>query len=122
MRINFQFKFLIVLILVLIFMNIFMPFITMAVDEEFYDPREFDNGDYNTLSDTTIGNKNLSIKSVLTRFFSLALNIVRIISLSWAILMAFAIAIKYMTGSTGIKAQISLHMLLVQFFYLVLMD
>lgn len=105
MKINFKFKFLIILFLVVLFINTLMPSITFAEDDEFYDPRQFDNGDYTKLSDTNIAG-GVSLKSVLNNFFSIILDIVRIIALSWAILMALAISIKYMTGSNGIKAQI----------------
>ena len=107
MKINFQFKFLIVLFLVILFTNALMPSITFAgVDEEFFDPRQFDEADYNEFSDTPIGSKSLTLGGILNNLFSIVLDIVRIIALSWAILMAFAISIKYMTGSNGIKAQI----------------
>ena len=105
---NFKFKFIITLFLVIVFMSIFTPFKTFAVDTTYLQPDQFDDSSYNKLSSAPIGKSTFG--GIITKFLAVILTILRIVAVGWAILMAISIAIKYMSGDGQIKAQLKVDM------------
>jgi len=80
-------------------LNIFAEATEMS---PYMDPKQFEGYEEATSAEvggTTVGGLIFIVGGYI-------LNIARIIALSWAILMLISIAIKYMTGSAQIKAQL----------------
>lgn len=98
---------LIIIFLIILLMNLFIPTNSLAIEGKFpdMDPNQFNNGSYNTASDTNIGSAG-SIGDIIRKIAGSVLAIVRIIALSWAIIMLISVAIKYMSSSPQIKAQL----------------
>ena len=109
MKINFGLKFLIVFILIILTMSALLPMVnvTSAMSNEYMKPDQFDSS-YNQLADTNVG--GISVGGVLRKGLGIVLTILRIVAVAWAIIMAVAIAIKYMTGSARVKSQLKTDM------------
>lgn len=102
---SFKFKLIIALVLVVMAFTISAPVVSMAIDKEYLRPDQFDDKNYNQLTDTQIGSKG-SLGDLMRKFLGVLLAIMRSIALGWAVLMLFFIAIKYFTGSSQVKAQL----------------
>ena len=113
MKINFRFKFIIIMILTILAFAEFMPMVSFAMNSGDMSVTQFDGSSYN-LIDKHIGTSkngvNITGKYIIVRGLGVILRAVRIIALSWAIICAFFIAIKYMSGSPQIKSMLKTDM------------
>lgn len=110
---NFKFKLIITIVLSVLFVNMFIPFFSNAVTEEYWNPKQFEDSSYDNYSSLNIvgyhpngATKNGTVGDLMYKIFGIILGLVRIVSLGYAIIMLIAIAGKYMTGSAQIKSQI----------------
>lgn len=101
---RFKSKFLIILILSVLMTSVVMP-VKLFATTSYMDPHQFDNSSYTQVSDAQVSD-TLTFGELLFRIGGFILNLVRIVALSWAILMLIAIAIKYMSGNAQVKAQL----------------
>ena len=103
---SFRFKFLTTLIISILIAAISMPLISIAAPSNmspYMDPNQFEGYEGATQVNVT---EDMTTGDLIFKIGGYVLNIVRIIALSWGILMLISIAIKYMTGSAQIKAQL----------------
>ena len=100
---------LIIICLIILLFNLLVPVNALAIEGKFpdMDPNQFNKGSYNTASETSIGSAG-SIGDIIRKIAGSVLSIVRIIALSWAIIMLIMVAIKYMSSSPQIKAQLKI--------------
>ncbi len=104
----FNFKMIIIVFLSILFIEILMPLnAALALDNQYIQKNQFDAG-YQQFEKAKVGNK--TVGKLITRSLGAILNILRIITLGWAIVMAVAIAVKYMTGSAQIRSQLKTDM------------
>ena len=101
---KFGLKFIIASILIVLLTSIIMPVCSLAIDKEYTNSKQFDS--YTSWANKNIGNTNGSIAKILKSTFGVLLKLARIIALGWAIIMLIAVAIKYMSGSAHVKAQL----------------
>ena len=105
MKRNFKLKFLITLTLITLFCAVVMPLTTFAMNSGYMDPEQFDDPSYDLVSQN-VPNSKFNVSKFLTQGLGVILTLVRIVALAWAVIMAFSIAFKYMTGSAQIKSQL----------------
>ena len=101
---KYGFKFIIALFLVVLLISSVMPVYSFAIDKEYTNAKQFDS--YDSWANKNIGGTRGSIAKLLKTLFSVVLNLVRIIAVGWAIVMLISVAIKYMSGSAHVKAQL----------------
>ena len=101
-----NFKLIISLALLMVFIGMFIPLDVFAFDDQYITQEQFDG--YENLSKTKIGGRKIG--GIIRRALGIILTMVRTITLGWAIIMAIAIAMKYMTGSAEIKSQLKTDM------------
>lgn len=99
MRLKTIFKILIVFLLLIMVSNIVFA-------ENLIDPNQFDP----YAAPITIGSSNKSVESLIVRALGVLLTLLRTIALGWAIIMCFAIAVKYMIAKPATKTQLKLDM------------
>ena len=103
---GFRFKFIIALFIAVLFVSALMPVKLFAIEQdEFLRPDQFDN--YTDLADANVpGTTNQAFRGTIIKAGGVILDIVRVIALSWGVLMLISIAIKYMSGNSQVKAQL----------------
>ena len=75
-----------------------------AIDKQYLGGDQFVTD--NSLLGKKIGATNGTLGELILKVFSIFLALIRIIALGWAIIMLISVAIKYMSGSPQIKAQL----------------
>ncbi|MBR2290043.1 MAG: hypothetical protein IJ867_05510 [Clostridia bacterium] len=97
------------MICVMITTSILMPQVAFAsgarTRSEDFSADQFDDSSYTGISNIQVTN-NANFGQLLTKALGVILNIVRIVALGWGIVMLIAIAMKYMSGSAQVKAQL----------------
>lgn len=99
----FNFKIMIIVFLSILFIEILMPLNALAIENQYIEKEQFD-ADFRNWENAKIANR--TVGGMITTSLGMVLNILRIITLGWAIIMAVAIAVKYMTGSSQAKSQL----------------
>ena len=97
-------KFIVALFLGMLLVTTILPVYSFAIDDQYTNTKQFDS--HNSVAYMKIGNTNGTIAKFIFKAFAIILNLVRIIAFGWAIIMLIAVAIKYMSGSPQIKAQL----------------
>lgn len=98
MRLKTIFKILIVFLLLIMVSNIVFA-------ENLIDPNQFEG--YGNLE---IPGTDKTAESLIVRVLGVLLTLLRILALGWAIIMCFAIAVKYMIAKPATKTQLKLDM------------
>ena len=119
-----NFKLIILVSLMMVFIGIFIPLNAFALDNQYITSGQFDEseaekskfkignkergGSYSKLTDFKVDDK--TVGGMISKALGIILTIVRTIALGWGIIMAIAIAMKYMTGSPQVKSQLKTDM------------
>lgn len=107
------FKIILIISLVVMAVQILVPIKVRALDNAYFQPDMFDG--YHNLEKANIGKAadpkdQKNVGGMIRKILEIVLAIVRTITLGWGIIMAVAIAVKYMTGSPQIKSQLKTDM------------